>query len=238
MTRNVEHFHLVLMPGLDGTGKSFEPILPYLNRGQKRTIVSYPPDRILSFEKTVEHAASQIPEGVLPVIIAESFSGPVAVRMIASGRIAARALVLCATFARPPHPVLWRIARGLRLPALIRPEMPKLFFRFVIGDDQWIDALMPLWKKVHKGVEPRVMAHRLSLINETDVTRDLTKLTLPCCYLKATHDRIVPASCLDDYRRGIPHLRVVEMDAPHFILQARPQACMEAMMSFLREQGA
>ncbi|MFO7569170.1 MAG: alpha/beta hydrolase [Smithellaceae bacterium] len=237
MEKQTDH-HLVFMPGLDGTGKSFEPLLPFLAADDRITIVRYPADRILSFEQTVSCAAAQMPKDISPVIIAESFSGPVAVRMIASNQVAARALVLCATFARSPHPFLWRIVRGLGLPLLIRPDMPKIFFRFVIGEDRWIDDLMPLWKKVHEDVTPRVMAHRLSLINEVDVTADLDSLTLPCLYLQATRDRIVPASCLKDYQRAIRHLQVVSMAAPHFILQAKPQACLDAIFSFLRRQAA
>jgi len=46
-------------------------------------------------------------------------------------------------------------------------------------------------------------------------------------------DRIVPSSCLKDFSRGIPHLYVRKIDAPHFILQAEPQACLAAIDEFL-----
>lgn len=230
--------HLVFMPGLDGTGKSFEPLLPFIAADAQITIVRYPTDKFLSFEETVECAAAQIPGGHPPVVIAESFSGPVAVQMIASGRVQARALVLCATFARSPHPVAWRLMRFLRLPLLIRPEMPKYFFKFIIGDDQRIAALMPLWKKVHAAVPARVMASRLSLINHLDVTEELQKLTIPCCYLQATDDRIVPPWCLQDFEHNIPQLYVKKIKAPHFILQAEPQACLAAIKGFLQGEAS
>lgn len=226
--------HLVFMPGLDGTGKSFEPLLPYIAPDTRVTIVRYPTDKFLSFEDTVEWAAAQIPGGHPPVVIAESFSGPVAVQMIASGRVKARALVLCATFARSPHPVAWRVMRFLRLPLLIRPDMPGLFFKFVIGNDQQIAALLPLWKKVHTDVPPHVMASRLALINNLNVTQELKKLTIPCCYLQAMDDRIVPSRCLKDFDRNIPHLYIKKIKAPHFILQAEPQACLAAVSDFLQ----
>ena len=116
--------HLVFMPGLDGTGLSFEPILPLLPADAKITIVRYPTDKLLSFEETVECAAAQIPAGNPPVVIAESFSGPVAIQMIGSRRVKAKALILCATFAKSPRPIVWRLMRFLRLPLLIRPNMP------------------------------------------------------------------------------------------------------------------
>ena len=225
--------HLVLMPGLDGTGLSFEPLLPLIPADTKVTVIRYPTDKLLSFGETVECAAAQIAAADPPVVIAESFSGPVAVRMIGSGRIKAKYLVLCATFTRSPHPLVWRIARFLRLHLILRPDMPKLFFQFILGDDQFISALKPLWKRVHADVPAAVLGHRLDIINRTDVTEWLEKISIPCLYLQATDDRIVPASCLTDFQRGIPHLAVKRLKTPHFILQARPQACLDAIEEFI-----
>jgi len=225
--------HLVLMPGLDGTGLSFEPILPFLPADAKITIVRYPTDKLLSFAETVECAAAQIPEGKHPIVIAESFSGPVAIQMIGSGRIKAKALVLCATFAKSPRPIVWRLMRFLRLPLLIRPDMPKRFFKIVIGDDKLIAKLLPLWKKVHTGVPARVMNHRLKIINNVDVTKWLKKLHVPCCYLQATNDRVIPSSCLADFESCIPNLEIKTIKSPHFILQAQPQACLDAIEEFI-----
>jgi pimeloyl-[acyl-carrier protein] methyl ester esterase len=225
--------HLVLMPGLDGTGLSFEPLLPLLPADAKVTIVRYPKDLLLSFEETVEYAAAQIPAGVPPIIVAESFSGPIAIQMIGSGRIKAKALVLCATFAKSPRPIVWRITRFLRLPLLIRPDMPKRFFKIVIGENKLIAKLLPLWKKVHADVPARVINHRLKIINQVDVTKWLKNLPVPCCYLQATNDRVVPSSCLTDFENCIPNLVIKRIKAPHFILQAQPRACLEAIEEFV-----
>lgn len=225
--------HLVFMPGLDGTGLSFEPILPLIPVQAKVTIVRYPTDKLLSFEETVECAAQQIPAGDPSIIIAESFSGPIAIEMIGSGRIQAKALILCVTFAKSPRPFLWRFMRFLRLPMLIRPDMPKRFFKIVIGDDKLIADLLPLWKKVHANVPARVMDHRLKMINQVDVTKWLKKLPVPCCYLQAINDRVIPSSCLADFENCIPNLVIKRIKAPHFILQAQPQACLDAIEEFI-----
>jgi pimeloyl-[acyl-carrier protein] methyl ester esterase len=232
--KRLSNQHLVFMPGLDGTGLSFEPVLPLLPADAKITIVRYPTNKLLSFDETVECAALQIPAGNSPVVIAESFSGPVAIQMIGSGRIKAKALILCATFAKSPRPIVWRIMRFLRLPLLIRPDMPKRFFKIVIGDDKLIAELLPLWKKVHADVPARVMNHRLKMINQVDVTKWLKKLPVPCCYLQATDDRIVRSSCLADFENCIPNLEIKRIKAPHFILQAQPQACLDAIEKFMR----
>ena len=225
--------HLVFMPGLDGTGLSFEPILPFLPADAKITIIRYPTDKLLSFEEAVECAAAQIPAHDPPIVIAESFSGPVAIQMIGSGRVQAKALILCATFAKSPRPIVWRIISFLRLPLLIMPDMPKRFFKIVIGEDKLIADLLPLWKKVHADVPARVMNHRLKIINGVDVTKWLTELPVPCCYLQAVNDRVVPSSCVEDIKKCAPLLEVKRINAPHFILQAQPQACLDAIEEFV-----
>jgi len=139
--------HLVFMPGMDGTGLSFEPLAPFLPKDAKITIIRYPTDKFLSFDETIECAAQQIPQGQPPIVIAESFSGPVAVKMIGSGRVKAKALILCATFAKSPHPVVWRVMRFLRLSLMIKPDMPKCFFKVVMGEEKLISDLKPLWQK-------------------------------------------------------------------------------------------
>ena len=93
MTTFLCNQHLVFMPGLDGTGRSFDPLLSLLPPDSLATIVRYPTDRHLTLEETAQCAAEQIPAGTSPVVIAESFSGPVAVRMVASGLVRARALL-------------------------------------------------------------------------------------------------------------------------------------------------
>ena len=225
--------HLVFMPGMDGTGLSIEPVLPFLPKETEITVVRYPADKLLSFDETVECAAAQIPAGDLPIVIAESFSGPVAIKMIGSGRVKAKALILCATFAKSPRPVVWRVMRFLRLPLLIKPDMPRRFFRFVIGDDALIDELLPLWKKVNAQVPARVMQHRLKIINEIDVTLWLAKIKIPCCYFQALNDRLVPASCAEIIKKTAPFVEIKKICAPHFILQTEPQACLKAIEKFL-----
>ncbi len=225
--------HLVFMPGMDGTGLSFEPLLPFLSKDTKVTIVRYPTDKLLSFEETVECAAAQIEASDPPIVIAESFSGPVAIQLIGSGRVKAKALILCATFAKSPRPIVWRIMSFLRLPLLIRPDMPKRFFKIVIGEDKLIAELLPLWKKVHANVPARIMNHRLKIINSVNVTKWLKKLEVPCCYLQATNDRLVPSSCIEDIKKCAPLLEIKKINAPHFILQAQPRECLNAIDDFL-----
>ena len=88
---------------------------------------------------------------------------------------------------------------------------------------------------MHAGVSPRVLSHRLGLINSVDVTKWLDKLSVPCCYLQATNDRVVPSSCLKGMKKEIAGLTTKKIKAPHFIFQAEPQACLQAIEEFVEK---
>jgi len=225
--------HLVFLPGLDGTGLSFDPVLPLLAADTEYTIVSYPADKMLSFAGTVDCAADQFPAGVKPVVIAESFSGPVAIQLVASGRVQAKCLILCATFARSPHPFLFKISHLLGITSLLKPEIPPHLFRFFVGG-KYAESLAPLWRRVHAGVSADIMNYRLRIINQVDVRQLLTKILIPCLYLQAAGDRIVPASSLADFRKYIPQIEVKKIKGPHFLLQAQPETCLTAVDEFLK----
>ena len=224
--------HLVFMPGMDGTGLSAEPLMKLIPPDVAFTIVRYPTDKLLSFEETVECAAKQFPPGIPPVVVAESFSGPVAIKLIASGCVQAKYLILCATFAKSPHPLLLKLSRSLGITSLIKPEMPKLFFKVFLGKG-FAKSLAPMWQRVHATVPARVLDHRLGIINRIDVTAWLDKLLIPCLYLQATEDRVVPSSCLSSFIKYIPNLEIRRIKGPHFILQAQPLACLTAIEEFM-----
>ncbi len=225
--------NIVFMPGLDGTGLSFEPLARLLPPGVDVQIVRYPADRFLTFDETLTCAEDQIRVDDTTIILAESFSGPAAAALIGSGRLQPGCLVLCATFARSPRPVLLKVLLRLPLAALLALPFPRFLFSLIVeGGDESARVLFDLWAKVKMIVPPRMLAHRLRLVNEVDVRLWLPGLSVPCCYIQATGDRTVPSSCLHDFM-VVPRLTVKRIRGPHFILQAQPGACLSAIKEFL-----
>lgn len=225
--------NIVFMPGLDGTGISFEPLANVLPPDVNVQIVRYPTDRFLTFDETVTCAEDQVRIDDTTVIVAESFSGPVAVALVGSHRVRPGCLVLCATFARSPRPVLLKALLHLPLAALLALPFPRFLFSCIVeGGEASAIVFDHLWKKVKAAVPPELLVHRLKLIDALDVRPWLPGLTVPCCYLQATADRTVPSSCLQDFT-VVPHLTVKRIRGPHFLLQAQPDACLAAIEEFL-----
>ena len=226
---------IVFLPGIDGTGISFEPLGEVLPQDINVKVIRYPADKLLNFEETVQCAKDQIQSDQKDVIvIAESFSGPVAIALVGSGQLKAKCLILCSTFAKSPRPVLLKILSYLPLELLIRLPFPKFLLKHVVeGGKEATDLFLAMWQRVKDLVPAKTLVHRLKVISQVDVRGWLPKLTIPCCYIQATSDRAVPASSLFDFTETISDLRVKRIKGPHFILQAQPQASLTAIQNFV-----
>lgn len=226
---------IFFLPGMDGTGISFEPLQSRLARDVQTTVVRYPNDQLLSFEETVRWAGNQLPPDQRnAIVIAESFSGPVAVSLVASGQVKAKCLVLCATFASSPRPRLWRTLGYLPLAWLTKLPIPRILLQWAIeGGEETAGLFLSMWGRVKAQMPAGVLAHRLGIMSRVDVRGLLPKIAVPCLYLQASRDLSVPASALLDFCRHVPDLRVRRIKGPHFILQARPRECLAAIEDFL-----
>ena len=66
-----------------------------------------------------------------------------------------------------------------------------------------------------------------------DVRSRLKAIKVPCCYIQAKSDKLVPPRCLRSFQEGIPHLFLAEVEGPHLILQARPESCSQIINDFM-----
>jgi pimeloyl-[acyl-carrier protein] methyl ester esterase len=223
---------LVFMPGMDGTGISFEPLSRFLPENILTTIIRYPADRLLSFEETVECAHDQIKEDQ-DIVVAESFSGPVAIALIGSGKIRTKGLILCATFAKAPRRVLLKMLRWLPLEYGFSLPMQDVLLRYILGNKSDKNSLFPLWERVRGMVPAKTMAHRMRLLPFIDVCHFLPKLTMPCRYIQASEDNLIPASTVHVFTKAISHLVVRKVPGPHFILQSQPEASADVIKELI-----
>lgn len=75
---------LVLLPGMDGTGTLFDPLLAVLPKTCQIKVIKYPTDASLTYEELERYVIERLPIGRSPlIVIAESFSGPIALRLAA-----------------------------------------------------------------------------------------------------------------------------------------------------------
>lgn len=223
---------LLLLPGLDGTGRLFRAFAEALPPDVVPRVVAYAADRVLSLEEHAEVAARHLPD-TGAVVLAESFSGLVALSLLARGGLPIRGVIFCAAFARPPRPLLLRFAPRVPLPgALVRVAPAFLLRRLCLGAAATREELA-LFRDVVASVPPRVTAGRLRLVARPHDFGS-AHFGVPCWYLQATGDRLVPAASSRDFAERFERFTLERVEGPHFLLQARPRECARVVARIVR----
>lgn len=221
---------LVLLPGLDGSGDFFDALCRQLPPQWQTHVVSYPGDRPLNYGELARFVLAALPVNVSFVLVAESFSGPVAIQVAATHPAGLIGVVLCATFARNPRPFL-RPLLGLTRVAPVRSAPMGLLSRCLLGaeaDASWAERIRQAMDKCSVAVL-RKRANEVLLV---DVRSQLADIRVPVLYLQASRDWVVPAAALADMQRVLLEIQVARIDGPHFLLQARPEPCAERITVF------
>lgn len=220
-----------MLPGIDGTGELYRPLGDLLGEHFEIVVCRYPdlPD----FDAYVDHAASLLPAEGPVTLLAESFSGPVAIALLARRRQRIHSAVLSATFAVSPRPLLTRLARlapaaGLAIPALRRLVVASFAMN---GSD--CGAARQLIMRVTERSDPAVLLRRAAILRRVDVRESLASIEVPVLCLRAGRDRVVPARYPRMLADGLADARLVDIDAPHMLLQCRPRECAELIVDFL-----
>jgi pimeloyl-ACP methyl ester carboxylesterase len=223
---------LVLLPGLDGTGKLFADFLKAMDLAVSTTVVSYPPNVPLGYDELESLVRAALPAHGPFVLLGESFSGPLAIRIAASPPPNLVGLILCVTFAGNPYPGLaW--ARGLA-PFIPLKSLP----RWVRAPLMWgsaSPAKAPRQsERAMAGVATKVIRCRIAALLAVDETATLGKISVPTLVLCATRDRVVSKAATGGLMRGIHHAQRIDIDGPHLLLQTCPQECAAAVLKFIR----
>ncbi len=216
---------LVLLPGLDGTGLLFGPLLPELKDMQPKVVV-YPRDQPMDLGALASLVTRELPQGKATVI-AESFSGLVALQILSSAAARIGRVIFVGAFAEPPRPMLLRFAPlALGSRALLRSAPAFLLRQFCLSAEATTGDLR-LLREALAAVSPAVLAQRLALVGARHAFGK--RFEVPCYYLRAKQDRLVPSSAVGWFRSHFRDCEVLEIDGPHFLLQARPVEAARAI---------
>jgi len=224
-----------MLPGLDGTGELFRPLLDVMPRDLRTRVVAYPTQRALSYADLLGVIEAQLRDERDAVLVAESFSGPLALWYAAAHADRVRAVILCASFVRPPLP---RWLRRFCVPVLFRvPPTGMAIRRLMVGGDA-TEPLVRAVKEAIKQVSPGVMAGRLREIMGVDAVAALRDCRAPLLYLAATNDALVGRRGVDGVRAVRPDVRVRYVEGPHLLLQREPVRAWAEIRQFLNRLPA
>lgn len=220
-----------MLPGLDGTGRLFAPLVDALGDACDTRVVSYPdldrPDDYVAL------AAAALPADRRPVLVAESFSGPIALELLAAHPDRIAGAVLSATYARPPMGLVVSVAHKLRLSTFVNPVMNEQILRLFCLNGVADLGLIRDIVEVVRPIDRATMASRLRAMVRMDAAGHLAAIRAPVLVLSATRDRVVRRRFSESLLASLPDVTHRAVEGPHLLLQAAPEACAAEIRAFV-----
>ena len=211
--------------------ENYLPILSplYLNHGLRRLLLTRPID-FLSDTDLRPFVSAAVPQSKRFVLLAESFSAPLAVWYAAPSLLA---VVMCAGFVGSPVPGWSGIVKALAKPWLFRLKPPRTVLEYLLlGQNAPPDLLQKLHHALHR-VSPVVLSGRVPEVLDCDARDDLRRTTVPLLYLEARHDRLLSSYCKKEVSHLRPDTLFRSVPAPHLLLQREPKKAATIMMAFI-----
>ncbi|MCA9567782.1 MAG: alpha/beta hydrolase [Myxococcales bacterium] len=194
---------ILLLPGMDGTGELFAPLRQRLDSATALALPAEPwgyDDLEAWLRPRVAHRT----------VLAESFSGPLAIRLANDPPPGLERVILVATFSDPPP--LARVASVLgALPFRVPP--PGWALRALLAGRDAPDGLVEELRRVLRSVPPHVLAARMQAVADV---REALRPRVHVTVLVATSDALVPHG---DW----PGCEVVDVPGPHLLCQRHPE---------------
>ena len=218
---------IIFLPGFDGKAELRAEFVAALAERHPARGLGYPNQALETLAGYARHVAALVPATSRPVLVAESFAGLVAARWAAQDPHVA-GLVLCGAFARNPVP--WT-ALGAALPSMAQ------FFGAHMLAPWGMSARDEMRRKWSRGLSDAVaalgrgvIAERLRLIAEEDVSGELASLRVPVCIVNFDHDLVIGASARRALQSACPGATIVSVAGPHFAIETRPRETAAAIL--------
>lgn len=214
---------VVLLPGLHGSTALYDAFIALAPPWARCMPVPLPTlgDQSLDGLATTLEAELRRLEGF--VLVAESFSGPIAVRLAARLGQKMALLALCNPLVEMPI----ALPAGLAASAATWRGMPAWTAAAVLaGGDRALgkaalDGIRALPKKV---LEARLASAFTATADEI-----APLLAAPLLAVLGTRDRLVSPARTRALLKGVPFATVVELDAPHLVVQTKPAEVWDAI---------
>lgn len=217
------------LPGMHGDASLFPPLAEYFH-DESVELVEYP-QNISQDYKSLEKWLSEHLDWSQPrVLIAESFSGPLALQIAAKFPQSVKAIVLAASFcAAPTNPSLALLP--LRPLMMLRP--PCSTIRHFLCGDSLDDAKVKALQKTVINIPAKVLSQRVRTMLTLEAADCPSLPHIPMLILQAQYDNIISWDAQNQLSTHYEHATVHWLETPHLILQTAPAECHSFIREFL-----
>lgn len=222
---------LVLLPGLDGTGIFFGPLLRHLPAWIDPVVITYPASGANDYKDLLPIVMDEVAPLKSFVILGWSFGGPLALMVASQCPSQVSGVILCGSFVTPPRPGLvpFRFAISAPLIGLIRAlrRLRLLIPGYATSELRRAKAIT--WRRVTASV----LASRSRSALSVDARPQLRACSARLMYLASTRDEVVSRASLNEVLAIAPQTQVAEVEGPHFALFTNPVQSAACIVKFL-----
>ena len=209
---------IVLLPGLDGTGDLFAPFLEEMGNDNAQ-VLPLPMTGKQDYVTLTTYVEELLPNEPF-ILVAESFSGPIAARICLREIDNLKGIFFVATFLSNPNPFLLSIVKFFPLKFLAKMPFSSVALRKFLLGNKADEHLLNLFRNALEKVPSDILKARLRTL-ET-VRLNISNISIPTCYIFPDNDRLISKSKVSEFKACFNTIEIKSFEGPHFILQSNP----------------
>jgi pimeloyl-ACP methyl ester carboxylesterase len=236
MRLSIAHKHVVLLPGLDGTGELLAPLCAELRSKVDPIQVRFPKNKPFVYKQLFPAIREVLPWGRPYSLMADSFSGHLALLFAEEQPQDIENIILCSSFVTHPEPPTWWNKMVWKDP-LKAPFSEETLKKYFLGED-CPPALVEEAKRVYGSIPPEILDFRWNMAVNTQTWPQLARCRKPILFLKGSHDRVADPATEQQIQLHNPGVEILSMNGPHCLLQRSPREAAAYIDAFVSTKVA
>lgn len=220
---------LVLLPGMDGTGKLFTEFLSYYDGDH--LVISLPESGPQDHATLANVINRQLPNESY-ILLAESFSGGIVPELLKLNPTHIKGVIFVASFLSSPRSYLIGLAKLIPIKALVSLPLSNIAHRLLFLGQEATKLLLSKFVNVIRSIPKQVLSNRLEVLKRLQLPE--TTFDIPTIYIRALSDRLISTKKSQEVAHVFNHIEFVELEGPHFILQAKPKETAALIQSLIK----
>ena len=223
---------IIVLPGLDGGDLLFENLRAAFAGCTDIDVLPLPETGPQTYDAMASAIAPSLPNSGDYVVLTHSFGGPLAILLADRARHKPKALILGATFARNPWPLLGGIIKAA-LPSFLQPKSLPVIEATLLKSGDHETAYRIFRRLSELGID--TLSERVKAVLSSDVRKRLQALSFPVLYIQGRNDKLISAPQSALMQATAKDLKIVKIDAPHLVFQYDTAQTVESvLLPFLR----
>lgn len=218
----------VLLPGLDGSGIMFAPLVKLLSGHYQCSVVNYPKDELLDYAQLTTLVFSHLPEKEDFILVAESFAGPIAYLLAQNPPPNLKLIIYGASFIENPNKMLLKMRFLIPFIIKLSRYLPDFLFNLLLFGIKASGELARPMKAIIEDFPLNTFKHRLNLL--ADLSLPSERSDIEAIYIRPKSDFLVTN---DGYESVVKRHDTKKYIVPgtHFIFQSNPDECARIILT-------